>query len=230
MSNKISIVIPVFNELATIEEILRRVQAAPTPGYDREIIVVDDGSTDGTGRLLDELKGKNDLILLRHPQNRGKGAAIKTALEKAAGDLILIQDADLEYDPADYGRLLGAFGPETPVVYGSRYLGRKGSGRSLFSWGGRFLTFWCNLLFGAALTDINTCYKLFRADVIKGLGLEADGFEFCEEATAKVLRRGQSITEVPVSYSPRGFAEGKKIRLRHGWRGFLTIAKYRFRK
>jgi len=227
---KLDIIIPVYNERATIEELLQRVRDAAAPGFDKEIIVVDDGSTDGTGALLDSLQDRFGLILLRHDRNRGKGAAVRAALERAGGDAVLIQDADLEYDPADYARLLAAFGPGTPVVYGSRNLGAAGQGYALYTWGGRFLTFCLNLLFGAALTDINTCYKLFRADIIKGLGLAADGFEFCEEATAKTLRSGWAIKEVPVSYRPRKFAEGKKIRLRDGWRGFTTIVRQRFWK
>jgi len=224
---RLTVIVPVFNEETTISEVLRLVRAAPTPGYDKEVIVVDDGSTDGTGRLLTELQERYGLILLRHAANRGKGAAVRTALERASGDLVLIQDADLEYDPADYAKLLAAFGPETPVVYGSRNLGAGGQGYALYNWGGRFLTFCANLLFGADLTDINTCYKLFRTDVIRGLGLTADGFEFCEEVTAKVLRGGWPIKEVAISYRPRKFVEGKKIRLRDGWLGLKTIIKWR---
>ncbi len=225
---RLSVIIPVYNEQDTIAEVVRRVAAAPTPGYDKEIIVVDDGSTDGSGALLGSLRPEFGLVLLRHERNRGKGAAIRTALERASGDAILIQDADLEYDPADYAGLLAAFGSEAPVVYGSRNLGTSGHGYALYTWGGRFLTFCANLLFGSDLTDINTCYKLFRRDIIKGLDLSAAGFEFCEEATAKVLRAGWPIKEVPVSYRPRRFAEGKKIRLRDGWLGLMTLIKYRF--
>ncbi len=227
---RLSIIIPIYNEKATVAEVLRLVAAAPPPGHDKEIIVVDDGSTDGSGELVEGLKGTYGLILLRHGRNRGKGAAIRTALGRASGDVVLIQDADLEYDPADHVRLLAAYGSATPVVYGSRNLGTSGHGYALYTWGGRFLTFCANLLFGSSLTDVNTCYKLFRSDIIKGLDLSADGFEFCEEATAKVLRAGWPIKEVPVSYRPRKFAEGKKIRLRDGWRGFLTLVKYRFSK
>jgi glycosyltransferase involved in cell wall biosynthesis len=228
--SKLTIIIPVYNEKTTVEEILRRVQAAPTPGFDKEIIVVDDGSSDGSGELLERLSREQGFRLLRHPRNRGKGAAVKTALAQASGDLVLIQDADLEYDPADYVRLLAVSGPDAPVVYGSRYLGRFGGASTLYGLGGRLLTRFMNLLFGTSLTDINTCYKLFRTDVIKGLDLQADGFEFCEEATAKALRAGYAIKEAPISYNPRKKSEGKKIRLRHGLRSFWTIVKYRLGK
>jgi len=225
---KLSIIIPVFNEKNTIEEILKRVISAPTFDYKKEIIVVDDGSNDGTEKLLKNLNKKFNFILLKHAKNSGKGFAIKTGLEKASGDLVLIQDADLEYDPKDYQALLRAFGKDSPVVYGSRNLGKAKRGYFLYSLGGRSLTFFLNLIFGSKLTDINTGYKLFRTDILKKINLKSHGFEFCEEVTAKVLKSGYPIKEVAIHYYPRKFSEGKKLRFRDGLIGFWTILKYRF--
>lgn len=224
---KLSIIIPVFNEKDTIKEILKRVATAPAFDYEKEIIVVDDGSTDGTRKILDDLKKKFNFILLEHAKNSGKGSAIKTALKKITGDLVLIQDADLEYDPKDYQNLLRTFGKDSPVVYGSRNLGKARRGYFLFFLGGRSLTFFLNLMFSSNLTDINTGYKLFRTDIIKNINLKTNGFEFCEEVTAKVLKSGYPIKEVPIHYYPRKFSEGKKLRFRDGLIAIWTIIKYK---
>jgi|SRR3989338_512607 len=223
----LSIIIPVYNEERTIGEIVRRVSNTLLSGYEKEIIVVNDGSTDGTGGILKNLKTNLDFILLEHTVNLGKGAAIKTALSRVTGDTVLIQDADLEYDPDDYQELLQAFDGHTPV-YGSRNLGKSARGHFLFFLGGKLLTSIFNLLFGTHLTDINTGYKLFPVDVIKSIPLESDGFEFCEEVTAKVCTLGYAIKEIPIHYSPRDFSEGKKIRATDGLVGIWTIIKYRF--
>ena len=225
---KLSIIIPVFNEKETIEEILKRVRAALTLHHEKEIIVVDDCSNDGTDKKLKDLKKKFNFILLRHSKNLGKGAAVKTALKEVTGDLVLIQDADLEYDPSDYQDLLKAFNKKTPVVYGSRNLGKAKRGYFFFFLGGRFLTSFFNILFDSNLTDLVTGYKLFRADIIKNINLERNGFEFCEEVTAKVLKSGYSVKEVPIHYYPRKLSEGKKIRFWDGLTAFWTIIKYRF--
>jgi len=224
---KLSIIIPAYNEKKTIEELLKRVFKAPSLNYQKEVIVVDDASKDGTAELLDNLKSRFNFILLKHPENKGKGGAIKTALEKATGDFVLIQDADLEYDPEDYPVLLEAASEEYPVIYGSRNLGKAERGYLLFSLAGRFLTFLFNSLYGARITDINTGYKLFRTDIIKNLGLKADGFEFCEEVSARVLKKGYKIKEVPIRYYPRKFSEGKKISFKDGLIAIWTIIKYR---
>lgn len=224
---KLSIIIPVFNEKNTIEEILKRVTLAPVLDYKKEIVVVNDGSTDGTEKLLKNLNKEFNFILLRHAKNSGKGAAIKTALKKASGDLVLIQDADLEYNPEDYENLLRAFGKDSPVVYGSRNLGKARRGYFLYFLGGRSLTFFLNLIFGSKLTDINTGYKLFRTDILKKIKLKSHGFEFCEEVTAKVLKLGYPIKEVPIHYYPRKFSQGKKLRFRDGIIALWTILKYR---
>lgn len=207
---KLSIIIPVFNEKETIEEIIKRVIAAPSLDYQKEIIVVDDGSNDGTEKILENLKERFTFFLIRHPQNLGKGAAIKTGLQQTTGEIILIQDADLEYDPNDYQELLSAFNDNSPVVYGSRNLGKAKHGYFLYFLGGKFLTAFCNIMFGSNLTDINTGYKLFRGDIIKNINLESNGFEFCEEVTAKILKSGYPIKEVPIHYYPREFSQGKK--------------------
>lgn len=224
---KLSIIIPVYNEDQTVEEIVRRVSAVSISGYEKEIIVVNDGSNDGTKRILIHLKTNLDFTLLEHDENLGKGAAVKTALGRVTGDAVLIQDADLEYDPNDYRELLKAFDGRMPV-YGSRNLGKAERGHYLFFWGGKLLTTLFNLLFGAHLTDINTGYKLFSADVIKSIPLESNGFEFCEEITAKVCALGYTIKEIPIHYSPRSFSEGKKIRAVDGLIALGAIIKYRF--
>jgi len=224
---KLSIIIPAYNEKETIEELLKRVFKAPSLDYQKEVIVVDDASKDGTRELLDNLKNRFNFILLRHSKNKGKGGAIKTALEKVTGDFVLIQDADLEYDPEDYPALLEAIDKEYQVIYGSRNLGKAERGYLLFALAGKSLTFLFNLLYGAKITDINTGYKLFRINIIKNLGLKADGFEFCEEVTARVLRKGYKIKEVPIHYYPRKFSEGKKISFKDGLVAIWTIIKYR---
>jgi glycosyltransferase involved in cell wall biosynthesis len=224
---KLSIIIPVFNEKETILEIIKRVMAVPVLDYEKEIIVVDDSSNDGTERILGNLKDASDFLLARHPHNLGKGAAVRTALEHVTGGVVVIQDADLEYNPDDYQKLLSAFGDGSPVVYGSRNLEKTGRGYWLNFWGGRFLTALLNMMFGSKLTDINTGYKLFRADIIKNLNLASNGFEFCEEVTAKILKSGYPIKEVPIHYHPRKFSEGKKIKFKDGFIGIWTIVKYR---
>jgi glycosyltransferase involved in cell wall biosynthesis len=226
---KLSIIIPVFNEIRTIEEIIKRASLAPTKDYEKEIIVVDDGSNDGTEKILKGLKDKFNLILLNHIRNFGKGAAIKTGLERVSGKAVIIQDADLEYNPNDYQKLLEVFEQEFPVIYGSRNLGGAKRGYFLYFWGGKFLTAFFNFLFGSNLSDINTGYKLFRTDIIKNLHLESKGFGFCEEVTAKILKFGYSIKEVPIHYEPRKFFEGKKINFWDGVIGFWTIIRYRIK-
>lgn len=222
---KLSIIIPVFNERATIEKLLMRVSAAPTLHYAKEIIIVDDGSTDGTGELLAQLAPQHRAIFLRHEKNIGKGGAIKTALMQASGDLVLIQDADLEYDPADYPQLLGAYTPRTPVVYGSRNLGKTNRGYSHYVLGAALLTRMTNLLFNSTLTDIYTCYKLIPLATLKEIALTQNGFSFEAEVTAQMLKKRIPIIEVPISYYPRSFSNGKKIRIRDGISGAWTIIK-----
>lgn len=217
---KVSILIPVYNEFRTLPEVLARVRTAPLPpGCEREIIVVDDGSTDGTAALLGA--GDQGATVIAHatPRNRGKGAALRAGLELATGGVILIQDGDLEYDPADYPVLLAPIlGGQAEVVFGSRFAAGAPPG---MAWRNRLanraLTAAANLLYAAGLSDEATAYKAFRASVLRQLDLRANRFGFCPEVTAKLRRLGIAIHEVPIRYQPRGIAEGKKIRARDGF-------------
>lgn len=227
--SRLSVIVPVFNEAATAEVLLRRVAAVDFAPDERDIVVVDDASTDGTSARLARLGGELGFKLLRHGRNRGKGAAIRTGLAAATGDWAVVQDADLEYEPADLKRLAAAARAGAPVVYGSRWpTGSTAGARTLFARGSRVLTRLFNWLYGTRLTDLNTCYKLFRIADLRRFGLTTDGFEFCEEVTAKAVRAGLPIAEVPVSYRPRSGAEGKKIKLRDGLVAVATMLRFRF--
>lgn len=223
---KLSVIVPVYNERNTVVEAVRRARTAPLP-IDREILIVDDGSTDGTGAVLPQLEDST-IRVLRHPQNRGKGAAIRTGLAHASGDLVLIQDADLEYDPEDWSRLLApVLKGRARVVYGSRFTGER---RNMLFWhwvGNRFLSFVTNVLYNTTLSDMETCYKLFDRGLLDGIRLASDGFGFEPEVTAKVLRTGERIYEVPISYTGREPEEGKKITWRHGFEALWVLVKYR---
>ncbi len=223
----LSVVIPVYNEVGNIKEILRRVRAT---GLASEIIVVDDCSQDGTRALLQPLDGKDGLRLLLHDRNRGKGAAVRTGMQNALGDLILIQDADLEYDPRDYPMLLQPLEEGiAEVVYGSRFLG--GPRRAAMFWhmiANQLLTFMTNILYDTILTDMETGYKVFRREVIQGMKLRASRFDFEPEFTAKILKRHYRIYEVPISFNPRDYSEGKKIKLQDAFAAVWTLFKYRF--
>lgn len=218
---------PVYNEAATLEEIINRVRAT---NLAYEIIAVDDGSTDDSPAILQRLAtGQPSLQILRHDQNRGKGAAMRTGLAEVTGDYVLVQDADLEYDPADYPALLAPFGLfDVEAVYGSRNLRRNPRSSWSFYWGGRLLSWVTNRLYGSHITDEATGYKIIRTDLLRDLNLETTGFEFCPEVTAKLLQRGVSIHEVPISYQPRSWNEGKKIRWFDGLIAIWTLIKYRF--
>lgn len=225
---KLSVIIPVYNEKNTIEEIIKRVLAVNTP---KEVIVVDDGSTDGTTEILRKIAKKNKIKVFFHQENRGKGAAIRTALEHVGGDYVIIQDADLEYDPEDYHQMIKPIiKGKAEVVYGSRFTGER---RNMLFWhyvGNRFLSLVTNILYNTTLSDMETCYKLFKTEIIKGLNLKAKGFEFEPEVTAKVLKKGIKIYEVPISYAGRDFSEGKKITWKAGFKALWTLIKYRFIK
>jgi glycosyltransferase involved in cell wall biosynthesis len=228
---RLSIVIPAYNERATVEDLLRRVAAAALPaGIEREMIVVDDGSKDGTRELLREIaaRGEWPLRLVEHAVNQGKGAAIRTGFAAAAGDIVLIQDADLEYDPAEYPQLLAPIlADQADVVFGSRFLG--GPHRVLFFWhyvGNRFLTMLSNMLTDVNLSDMETCYKVFRREVLDGIDLQSNRFGIEPELTAKVAKQKVRIYEVPISYQGRTYAEGKKIGWKDGFSAIWAILKY----
>jgi glycosyltransferase involved in cell wall biosynthesis len=218
---RLSVLMPVYNERATIEEIVRRVRAVP---LDLELVVVDDGSTDGSTAILRSIPGIDRLLV--HDRNRGKGAALRTALAAATGDVVVVQDADLEYDPRDFVAMFARMA-DAPVVYGSRILGNNPMSHLRFYLGGRLLSWLANRLYGLAITDEPTCYKMMRRDVLASLDLACERFEFCPEVTAKLARRGHAIVEIPIRYEPRKLAEGKKIRARDGWIAIRTLWRYR---
>ncbi len=241
---RLSVIVPVYNEMDTIAEILRRVHAVDLTvsiGYgseagsavelEREVVVVDDGSTDGTSELLQQLRNDARTAVLWHEQNQGKGAAVRTGLQRATGDILLIQDADLEYDPRDYPSLLQPIlEGRSEVVYGSRF--RGGPTKAMFFWhavGNRFLTLVTNVLYDSILSDMETCYKVFTREVADQLDLKASGWGFDPEITAQILKLGYRIYEVPITYTGREVEEGKKIGWRDGLTVLWTLLRYRFR-
>lgn len=227
---KLSIVIPTYNEEKTILEILKRVLDAPLgDGVEREVIVVDDGSVDSTSQLMKAYDGSKE-VFYYYKENGGKGSAVKYGVEKCTGDIIVVQDADLEYDPRDFKKLIEPIiKGETKVVYGSRILSRSAHSSFLFYLGGQLVTVATNVLFGTRLTDEPTCYKVFDAKLLKSVRLESTGFEFCPEVTAKVLRKGEKIKELPISYDPRDRSQGKKIKPWDGVVAIWTLLKYRLK-
>lgn len=222
---------PVYNEAKTIHEIIGKVMAADIGDVRKELIIVDDGSKDGTRDVLREMSQDSPYRIYFHGQNMGKGAALRTALHYATGDVIIIQDADLEYDPAEYGELIKpVIEGKADVVYGSRLTGGKVA-RAFNFWhylGNKLLTFITNLLYNAILSDMETCYKVFRADVIKSFQIKSNRFDFEPEITAKVLKRKYKLYEMPISYYGRDFSEGKKITWRDGFAAVWALVKYRF--
>jgi glycosyltransferase involved in cell wall biosynthesis len=226
---KLTIIMPAYNEKETIAEIVRKVQAVDV-GCEKELIIVDDASVDGTRDVLKSMIGQPNLRIIFHEQNRGKGAAIRTGLEHVTGEIVLIQDADLEYDPLDYPRLLHPIiDGKADVVYGNRFHGE--THRVLYFWhsvGNRMLTLACNMLTNLNLSDMEVGYKAFRADIFQRIRIRSDRFGFEPEVTGKVARLGCRIYEVPISYYGRTYAEGKKITWRDGVEALWCIVRYRF--
>ncbi len=223
----LSVIIPVYNEVQNIREILKRVQAT---GLAWEILIVDDGSTDGTRDILEELDGTDQIRVVLHEKNQGKGAAVRTGFGEAKGDVFLIQDADLEYDPRDYPAILKPIDEGiADVVYGSRFLG--GPRRSTMFWhmiANKLLTLATNILYNNILTDMETGYKVFRREVLDGITIHSNSFNFEPEFTAKILKKNVRIFEVPISFNPRDYSDGKKIKLHDAFEAIWALLKYRF--
>jgi glycosyltransferase involved in cell wall biosynthesis len=224
---KVSVIIPVYNEKSTIEEILKRVEAQEIA---TEILVIDDGSTDGTRDILAAMNEEGGLRIILHDRNRGKGAAVRTGFQNATGDVFLIQDADLEYDPRDYPALIQPIDEDiADVVYGSRFLG--GPRRTVMFWhmvANKLLTFMTNLLYNTILSDMETGYKVFKREIVDGMEIHANSFDFEPEFTAKILKKKVRVYEVPISFNPRDYDEGKKIGMRDAFKAVWTLIKYRF--
>ncbi len=231
---KLSVLIPVYNEIDTFEEILERIKNADIGDLEKEIVIVDDYSTDGTRDLIKKIGEKDKTIkIFYHEKNKGKGAAVKTAIEKMTGDIAVIQDADLEYDPEEYMLLLNPIlSGKADVVYGSRFITTR-ERRVLYFWhyvGNKFLTLLGNMFSNLNLTDMETCYKMFKSDILKKIYLENDGFAFDAEVTLKVARLNVKMYEVGISYHGRSYEEGKKITWKDGFRTIYAIFKYAFSK
>jgi len=222
---KLSVIIPVFNEKSTIKQIVEKVQAVP---IDKEIILIDDCSTDGTRNILPQFTSNNIKIVLQE-KNQGKGAAVARGIKEATGDYIIIQDADLEYDPQDYIKLIiPILDGRAKVVYGSRFKGVYSFSTFSHKWGNRLLTGITNFLYASTLTDMETCYKLIPASLAKELDIQSKRFDLEPEITAKILNKGQKIFEVPISYKGRAFSQGKKISWKDAFSAIWTLLKYRF--
>jgi len=224
----LSVVIPVYNEAKTVRELIARVQSVP---LDKEIIIVDDASSDGTREVLGEFKNREGITVLFHEKNQGKGAALRTAFQQVKGDIVIIQDADLEYDPQEYGKLIKPIlDGKADAVYGSRFLG--GPHRVLLFWhyvGNKILTLFSNMLTNLNLTDMETCYKVFKASLLKQFTIESNRFGVEPEITTKLAKLKCRIYEVDISYSGRDYTEGKKINWKDGIAAFYWIIKFTFR-
>jgi glycosyltransferase involved in cell wall biosynthesis len=225
----LSVIVPVYNECATLKDLLDRVLAVPLP---KQVIAIDDGSSDGSLDVLQHFEERGAIDLVRHRANQGKGAAIRSGLEQARGEIVLIQDADLEYDPSEYRVLVAPFFRDVActVVYGSRF---RGDAREMIAWhrfGNRFVTSAFNLLYGTSLTDMETCYKAIRRSALDGITLESDRWGFDPEITAKLVMAGHAIVEVPVDYSGRDFRHGKKLRWKDGFSVLRAIVRYRIQR
>jgi glycosyltransferase involved in cell wall biosynthesis len=228
---KITVLIPIFNEINTLKLILEKIDEVSFCGLEKEIILIDDYSTDGTRGILAELKETcpDKYKIFYHEKNMGKGAALRTGFEHVTGDITIIQDADLEYNPEDYEPLIKVLvDGEADVVYGSRFLNEKSEFMLLSKLANKFLTFITNILYGVHLTDMETCYKAFKTEFIKGIQIKSNRFDFEPEITAKVLKKGAKLKELPISYNAREYDEGKKITWKDGVHAILALVKFRF--
>ena len=224
---KVSIVIPVFNEKDYILKIIEKVEILKLGGFEKEIVIVDDGSVDGTREILETLNQKYKVIF--HQKNQGKGAALRTGFKNSSGEIIAIQDADLEYDPRDLATLISLVAEgQFPVIYGSRMRGNNPIGYHLYYFGNLLISKFTNFLYNTKLTDVETCYKVFKRKLLENLNLHENDFGFDVEFTAKLLKNRISIGELPISYSPRKFHEGKKINWQDGLKALWLLVKYRF--
>lgn len=225
---KLSIIIPAFNEENTIEKVIGQVALADTPGFEKEIIVVNDGSRDKTGEILNKIRDKFNFILFDKIKNQGKGSAIKDGIKISSGDYIIIQDADLEYSPSDYKKLINSIDSEHKAIFGSRNMQKRDKGYLSYYFGGKMLTSFFNIFFKTKLTDVMTCYKLFPSHIIKNNPTKSAGFDFEIEITAKIIKSGIKIKEIPIQYYPRKISQGKKIKFRDGVIGVWAIIRNRF--
>ncbi len=226
---KVTVIIPVFNEKDTILQILEKVEKSKFAGLEKEIIITDDFSIDGTRDILNSIKNKYKILF--HEKNKGKGAAIRTAIKEAKGDFIVIQDADLEYLPDDYNNLLPLLiNNDADVVYGSRFLNKNNSKNFIFKnkIANLFLTFLTNILYGCKITDMETCYKAFKREILQSITIKSNRFDFEPEITAKILKKKAKLKELPISYNGRGHEDGKKINWKDGICAVWTLIKYRF--
>jgi dolichol-phosphate mannosyltransferase len=224
---KLSVIIPVFNEAATLDRLIEKVDAVP---MDKEVIIVDDGSFDGTRAILKQHGGKKNFTIIHHSENQGKGASIRTATEHISGDIVIIQDADLEYDPKDYEKLAAPIiNEETRVVYGSRNLNKRNERSYLrYYLGGLSVTCFFNVLYGRRITDLFTCYKAMESSLFRSIDLKSKRFGFCPEITAQLAKKGLKIKEIPIRYVPRKIQAGKKIRWHDGLEALWILIKLRF--
>ena len=225
---KITVLIPVYNELNTLETILKKVEETNLCGLEKEIILIDDYSTDGTRDILKNLESKYKVLY--HDKNMGKGAALKTGFANMTGDIVIVQDADLEYEPKDYENLVKeVYEGNADIVYGSRLMGKPDDSFIwTHLWGNRLITFVANILYGQKLTDIETCYKVFKRELLDGVDVKSHRFDFEPEITAKMLKKKAKFMELPISYSGRGHDEGKKITWKDGFGAIWALIKYRF--
>lgn len=224
---KVSIIIPIYNEKETLSKILQEVEKASTLGLTKELILIDDGSSDGTREILKSLEKKYRVFY--QSENQGKGAALRIGFQKATGDIILIQDADLEYHPKEYPQLLRPIlENKVDIVYGSRNLKYNPRSQKSYYWGGKLISWLTNFFYGSHLTDVYTCYKVFKTEILKEMELDSNGFEFEAEVTIKALKKNYKILEVPIDYFPRSFREGKKIKPKDGFIALWKIIKYKF--